>query len=339
MNKGEGIQLHFFDLIRQHLPAYISMVHEVAEVLEISYDSAYRRLRGEKELSMDELKKLSTIYNISIDTLFNIDRKDTLFNTFTLSHTDGFEQLLKLISDQLARIQVSDFRELIMVSRDLPIFYFFNFPALAAFKLLFWRKILVNNTLSRDVSFDLANVPADYLAIGNQMLNLYLKIPSVEIWNQETFTRIMQQIAFCSVSGFFRNKQDAVILFEDLTRLINNLQIQAELGAKCLPENLENTVGEAQFNVYTNEIMIIDNIAFAKTGDKETAFLTYNSMDVLVTHDPLFCGMIQSTLARILKTGNHISGTSALERNRFFSQIYEKLEVYKTESLSHHIVA
>lgn len=42
------LQQHFFDHIKERLPTHLSLVDEVAELLSISNDSAYRRIRGEK---------------------------------------------------------------------------------------------------------------------------------------------------------------------------------------------------------------------------------------------------------------------------------------------------
>jgi hypothetical protein len=50
MKKDEGIQKLFFESVRQRLPGNISLVHEISEVLGMSYDSAYRRMRGDKDL-------------------------------------------------------------------------------------------------------------------------------------------------------------------------------------------------------------------------------------------------------------------------------------------------
>ena len=46
------IQGNFFKQIKQNLPAHLSLADEVAELLNISQDSAYRRIRGEKSLAL-----------------------------------------------------------------------------------------------------------------------------------------------------------------------------------------------------------------------------------------------------------------------------------------------
>ena len=62
-----GVQFLFFNHIKNLLPTHLSLAEEVAEVLNISTDSAYRRIRGEKELPLEEAKKLCIKYHISLD--------------------------------------------------------------------------------------------------------------------------------------------------------------------------------------------------------------------------------------------------------------------------------
>jgi len=64
MNQSGQIQEILFQEIKGKLSSNISFVHDLSELLGISYDSAYRRIRGEKELSLEELKTICLHYNI-----------------------------------------------------------------------------------------------------------------------------------------------------------------------------------------------------------------------------------------------------------------------------------
>ena len=69
MENQVDIQMQLFHKIRDQLPDHVSLVDDIAELLEISNDSAYRRIRGEKQLSLQEVKKLCQHYRFSIDDL------------------------------------------------------------------------------------------------------------------------------------------------------------------------------------------------------------------------------------------------------------------------------
>ncbi len=59
--ENSPIQQALFSHIKGLVPANIAFVDAVAEVLDISNDSAYRRIRGEKPISLEEVRLLAHI--------------------------------------------------------------------------------------------------------------------------------------------------------------------------------------------------------------------------------------------------------------------------------------
>ena len=78
MNSSDT-QVMLFTHIRSKLPGHLSLVDEVAEILNISNDSAYRRIRGEKPLGLDEIQVLCNKYQVSLDQLLHIKSKAVIF--------------------------------------------------------------------------------------------------------------------------------------------------------------------------------------------------------------------------------------------------------------------
>jgi len=60
------LQSLLFQQIKEKTHPHLSLVDEISELLEISYDSAYRRIRGEKALSMGELSKVSQHFDFVV---------------------------------------------------------------------------------------------------------------------------------------------------------------------------------------------------------------------------------------------------------------------------------
>ena len=63
----DNIQSSFLEQIRSKLAPNLSFVDELAELLSISRDSAYRRIRGETVLSLDEVAVLTKHFSVSVD--------------------------------------------------------------------------------------------------------------------------------------------------------------------------------------------------------------------------------------------------------------------------------
>ncbi|MEO6219835.1 MAG: hypothetical protein ABIO81_05365 [Ginsengibacter sp.] len=52
------LQKELFISIKRALPSNISLVDAIGDLLKLSYDSVYRRIRGEKPVTLNELKIL-----------------------------------------------------------------------------------------------------------------------------------------------------------------------------------------------------------------------------------------------------------------------------------------
>lgn len=328
MKTEPSTQESLFNTIKNSLPPNISLVHDISELLEISYDSAYRRIRGEKELSMDELKKLSFHYKISIDTLFNLKSNNIVFNYQILgSEGISFAEWLQNILQQLKRIQLAGDKEIIYSAKDIPIFHYFEFPEIFAFKVFFWHKALIPSK-DYDEKFVKLEVPEKLIDAGRQIAMIYSKIPTRELWNEETFNSIIRQIEFCHVSGYFAKKEDAFRICDVLETMIDHLKHQAELGYRFLrgtdPEGIEGS-----FKLYCNEVLLGDNTIFTKADNHTTTFFTFNVINLLVTSHPLFCQYIEQSLRILMQKSMLISSTSAKDRNRFFILIKEKINVLR----------
>src|SRR5215813_15338916 len=92
------LQTSFFKYLKDKLPSHISLVDEVAELLNISIDSAYRRIRGENTLRFDEIQLLAKHYGVSLDQFLELQSNAIIFSgSFVNRDKFDFESYLKKI--------------------------------------------------------------------------------------------------------------------------------------------------------------------------------------------------------------------------------------------------
>ena len=97
-----GLQGQLFALLKSKLPQHLSLVDEVSGVLGISNDSAYRRIRGEKTLTLDDVHKLCQHYKLSLDKLLNQNTNAFVFTGhFVTPTTFKFDEYLTNMGQQL----------------------------------------------------------------------------------------------------------------------------------------------------------------------------------------------------------------------------------------------
>jgi len=330
MGQEMEIQKALFQNIKEKLPQNVSFVHEIAELLEISYDSAYRRIRGEKDLSFVELSRISQHFGISIDTLFNVHSNNTVFKTHTLEpESFTVKEWLNTILADIKGMNLSREKEIIYSAKDPPVFHYFQFPEVAAFKVFFWEKTLAQFPEYEDKKLRLDDLDQDVWNIGQQIISTSAKIPTIEIWNEDTFNITLRQIEYYYISGYFHSKDDIKNLIDKVQQWVKHTQKQAELGFKFLvgskPEGIENT-----FKLYENEVVLNDNTIYVRLDNMTAVYLTFNVLCLLITRDPVFCQKIEYFLRGLMKKSNLISLTGAKERNRFFNKVHHTIDQFKS---------
>ena len=324
------IQKAIFQQIKDKLPASHSFVHEISELLDISYDSAYRRVRGEKTLTFEELYKISTRFKISLDTLFNVETSNVIFNCLPLE-ADKFEvrDWLNFILQNLSFVAQAKEKEIIYSAADIPMFHYFQFPEIAAFKVFFWEKTLFQFPEYEEKLFRLDNADPNIPKIGTQILAVANKIPTTEIWNEDTFNIMLRQVEFYWVSGFFEKKDDLINLCDKIEKWVHHIKKQAEYGFKYFygqpAEGLENT-----FLFYDNEVVQNDNTILATADDLTVVYLTFNVLSILTTSNPFFCNLIKSYQKGLMMKSNLISRVAEKERYRFFNKQIQAIEQFKS---------
>src|SRR6478736_8217552 len=114
------LQVNLFNHIKSVLPSNLSLADEIADLLEVSVDSAYRRIRGEKQISFEEIQKLSNHFKISIDKILNLKSDSILFSGSYLHHKDyDFLKYLDDVYKSLTYIASFEQKELIYFSKDI----------------------------------------------------------------------------------------------------------------------------------------------------------------------------------------------------------------------------
>lgn len=315
-----------FQRIKELLPPDISLVDCISEILNLSSDSAYRRIRGETPLVLDEAKLLCEHFKLSLDQLLGIRSGFTLFQTERVHYKNfSFEKYLGSILDQLKQLQGYIQKEIIYLSKDLPFFHNFCYEPLFAFHYFFWMK-----TILRHPDFEERNFTPDCLTpeiqqLGAEILRIYNSIPSTEIWNTECINSIIFQVEAYRDAGYFEDNRDVRSVYEATHATISHLCNQAEYGCKFLPgEDPERK--KSNFRFFYNRMTLGDNTIIGVADHLKTVFLNYDVMNYMITRDERFCNETWNDLQALIRRSTLISISGAKQRNIFFNRLLGKLD-------------
>lgn len=311
-------QKQFFSKIEDIIPATTSMVNELVDLLDISMDSAYRRLRGETSLTLDEVVVLCNHYKISFDSFIALESGNVSFN-YTLMDEGlaSFAKYHESLLNDLKIIRAAKQKLITYACEDIPVFHNISLGPVAKFKMFYWMKSIMNTPEFESQQFDPSLIPEEFIARAREIYELYCLIPSVEIWTDTTVQSTVKQIEFYWESGMFKSQEDALEVCQSLKEEMDIVQKQAERSTKYLkpgvPPEYENN-----YELYFSEIEITNNCVFVNLGETRTVYLGHLSFNTMSTSNAGYCAETEQWLENLKRKSTLISGIAIKHRYQFF---------------------
>ncbi len=328
----ETAQTLLMQRIRESLPKTISLVDDLADLLKISTDSSYRRIRGETDLSIEEIALVCKHFKISFDNFIdNIDSNIVSFSHHQLnSHVNSFKEYLGGMDTNIRQILKfpEDQRQIVYAAEDIPVFQNFAHPLLTAFKIFYWNKSILNAEGYEDKKFETAHIDKDLLKIAQDIYDTYAQIASIEIWSDDTVNSTIKQVEFYWDSGAFKTKNDALQICEELNLMFARINKQAELGIK-LNSNNKPVSNHKNFELYHSDIMIGTNCVMTNMGTYKGAYISYHSFNVMLTTNVKFCMETYIWIKNLFRKSSLISDVAEKQRYRFFKNIAVKMNALR----------
>jgi hypothetical protein len=327
-----NIQSKLLDRISDILPKSISLVGELSEILKLSSDSAYRRIRGETELSICEVQTLCEHFNLSFDSLISSDKHLVNFQYDPYDRSaESFSKYFESLNSDLSRIVSSDVehKQITYLGDNLPILHYFNSPTLGPFKLFYWFNIMTDKR--ENVKFNSQEVPENLKSIGKEIYLNYMKTPSTEVWSDSTIMGVIEQIQFYWNTGMIESREQALRICEELSELIQLIEHHAEHGRKYYEvDGVRKEGGEYRF--YYSEIEFENTTIHVEVGDFTSVYLGHLSHRYIKTVNKKYTETIKAWFENIMKKSNLLSASSETLRYQFFRRCQEKIS-----SLRQHI--
>ncbi|MDO1445097.1 hypothetical protein Q0590_02485 [Rhodocytophaga aerolata] len=324
-----SLQKKLFQQIKNGLGSHLSLVEEVADLLGISTDSAYRRLRSETPVSLEEAAILCKHFHIALDEIIPQPQEAVIFRRFSI-HEQAltFADYLRYSREYFEKMRLIKHCMCYYAAKDIPVFYHFMFPPLGKFKLFFWLKTVKGVPEFKNLPFSFESIPDEYMKLSNAISDSYFQTPGVEIWNEETTNSTLRQIYYYHEAGLFADPAIPLALVDQLEQLVKHVHLQAETGQKLLHTATPAAV-PVKFELYHNEVLLLDNTILHQADSFSSVLVSYNAIDYLTTTNHAFCHEVYRWLQIQMEKSVLISKISEKERNRFFNKMYENIKQHR----------
>lgn len=326
-NKSKIIQEQFLQRVKSAVPPNVSFVDELADLLKLSTDSAYRRIRCETLFNIEEITLICKHFRVSFDPEVHHMSNKVTFDYLKLDDKkENFKLWLMFISGDVKRIGTSPNNQIIYGADDVPIWHHFFDPELTSFKLFYWLKSILNAPEFSDLNYDPSLIDSDMLVSAREMLKNYNEINSIEIWTEDTLNSNLKQVEYFWESGFFNSKTDALRLCDLYLEELNLVLKKAAKSSKLIEKGES---GRENFKLYKSEVMIGNNSILASIGSTKIAYVSNNTFNMMSTTSADFVHENELWLNNLLRKSTLISGVAEKQRNQFFRVLRDKVEVVK----------
>ena len=315
-------QKALFELIRQKLPENIFLADIVAELLGISTNSAYRRIRSEKFLDFEEFVLLCNHFKIPLDAFVSITNEKFIqcrYSPMDLRNVENYLDYLHDLWNNLEGVVRSKPNgEVILSAVDIPLFQYGSYKELVQFIIFSWNSGVYGYTGKYEdfiKEYDLSGILNYY----GKNADSYLHVPSTEIWTIRTIERLVKLLSYHSEMGHFSDENFPFFLCEQLMQLINTLEQWTENGTKGS--------NGMPFKLYISEIHLSNTFILFKTSETSKCALklfTINHFDIA---DETFCREAEQWLNNSTRQATLISGASQRERHKFFAGKRQKIKL------------
>lgn len=325
----ESTQSRFFQMVKNAVPPHISLADDLAALLNISTDSAYRRIRCEKPLSLEEAVTISRYYQLPLDGFLGRQADAFSFRGRLVKPSSfRFDEYLQSVLQQVQHMSGFAHKKMYYLCKDVPIFHHFHFRELAAFKYYFWMRTLLQAPEFANKKFSMQEYPDALFQTGKKALQCYNQLDSVEIWNIENMNSTIHQVEYYHDSQIFRSDADILSIYVSIEKLLDHLEAQAGAGYKFdAADAARKPLG--QFHLYVNEVISGDNSILVELDHTRTVYLTHNVINFMATSDEQFCNHTWEGIQNLMKKSTLISSVSERERSRFFRFLRKRIESRK----------
>lgn len=323
--KTPSLQEHLFGVLLERYPSRTELVDDLCKILSLGKDAIYRRLRAESILTPDQMALLARHYRLSLDSLIFRETNTVLFtfNAFD-KEVKSFDDYFQGILDHLKKLLAIPDVRIWYASLEIPIFYYCFYPELIAFKLYVWGRAIWDIPFTRQTPFRPDLIPPSALERAGELLQLYLQIPSLQMWSLNIFDNTLNQIAYHWTSGQIRDREDALMLLDRLEQLTQHMGEMAAAGAKMA---LGSSRHHASLELFHNEMIYTNNTILVESPWFNGVFSAFGNPNFLFSNDARIVAYTRHWFEGVLSRSQPLTLGSEKHRNWFFGQLREKVQI------------
>lgn len=316
------MQKQFIQYLKDKMSNNNSFVDEIASVLDIGYDAAYRRINLKTNLTLEEGVKLAKHFNISLNKLYEVGSQNTILveKSPIIVDETHLESYFKRSIENLVPLTKLKSASILYSAKDIPLFYTLKDSFITRYKIYVWLKFTNKEMTKNKVSFDdfIQTIPQSLLEQAFELGRTYNFINITEFWNDNTINGTIQQIIYFYESQLL-SKELALKICDDLEEIIHHVEKQT------IQQSIINSKNNASYNLYKSDLLTMSNIIMVKTTHRKAFFVPYTVLEYLKIEHQDTCDILDDFFERQMTNSKLLVHSGEKDRTLFFNKMHHKV--------------
>ena len=314
--------------IRENIPKKTKAVHYLAHLLEISVESAYRRLGGRIPFTFDEIAKLSKTLNFSVDDIIDLKMTDSkvLFELKTNELVDSsvaFTNLLQQELNYIKKLNESSRSEAISAMRHLTALSVLDFDTL--FKFFYYKWTHQTEDVPINYFFSDVVFPPEI----EELLQEIRSLSDETLYNNEMTVISNPSLCQSIVSEIHYYTKRGLINDVDLQLLKNELLNWVDDTARMIKTGITKQGGRCNYFLSSFDIIESNSIYTSFDVQAESRFWIY-TVNPLKVSKPSACKTHKEWLNSLKRYATYITQSNEILQVEFLNR--QKQYVQSVES-------
>lgn len=316
------MQSAFIRFLREKSTHTTSFVDEIANVLDIGYDAAYRRINSKTNLTLEEGVKLAKFYQISLNSLFEVGSQNSILTELSpnLTNAKALEEYFTISKNNLLPLVKLKGATILYSAKELPIFHTLKDSYLAKYKMYVWLKDVDIDMAKNQTTFDefLKVIPQSLIDSGTNLAAVYKGINITEFWNDMTINSTIQQILYYYESGLV-SKHMALLICEDAEQVLGDVEKQA------IQQSIIGSENKTVYNLYKTDLHSMNNVIMVNTPLKKVFFTPFTLLSYFkIEHQPT-CNLMYEFFEKQKFHSKLLVNAGERDRMQFFNGMHQKI--------------
>jgi len=307
------------NVVLKCIPNNEKSVVYLVNTLNLSRESAYRRLRGDIPFTIQELVTLASKLEFSIDNVFEQEKQNQAFfdiSRISKGSTDFFSFMLKKYAELHDKIVSAKKKEAIMAYNSFPPPFYAGFQNL--FKFSYYKWLYQESGIQRNESFSNMVLPEEAVVFQRKIRGNMIQGENVVlILDMNIFLNYIKEIQY-----FYQRKmlsdEELLLLKEETINMVEQYEEIAQSG----------TFGSAKVQLYLSPLCVNSNTVYYNYDDKEEPFFWIFTINPVIIQNAGFIAMQSKWLNSLRRQSILITLSNEIMQAEFFFQQRDYIEKY-----------